>query len=507
MNIKTSPFLFTIIMSLVIPTLLFFTNKQPVSHNASAANFDEARYNSIMTVNYAPYDGMKVDGIVKNLNGDPLAAYVRIFNLLRTPNHVDVVAQAYANINGEFSIDMPIGKNPGEYEVIIYRGPEYEFFSQLVDIQAGMTASLDVSLARIADMAADGWYGGDVHQHSRQVSPGYGSDGSQTMEQMAEADVAMGLHFAAQTDHNQTVSAGNERFIAEGSRYSLDSGDLKFLPIAGNEVTTSAGHFNAWDPTQNSGYYAVNTYVDTSGMETRVADIFRIAQDMREHSLLSVINHPNAQLTLEQMGSPGGMSYVVSDLDWMEYKDLTLSFDAVEMWNGGNGFMTSPEGIFGSIPYFGTENDPAHWDIPESKHLTFFNWYKLLNSGVRFPGVGSSDSHNRNGVLESGMYDQLIAGVRAATGGYLPVFDSPPAAVAAIGRLVGVEGALMYYLKDNAEHATENMATLPGMPRNYVYLGNEAFSPENLAQAIKDGRSFITNGPMLKAEINGRIAR
>jgi hypothetical protein len=44
-----------------------------------------------------------------------------------------------------------------------------------------------------------------------------------------------------------------------------------------------------------------------------------------------------------------------------------------------------------------------------------------------------------------------------------------------------------------------------GMPRTYAYIGNKEFTPENLAQAIKNGNSFITNGPLIKAKINGAM--
>jgi hypothetical protein len=45
----------------------------------------------------------------------------------------------------------------------------------------------------------------------------------------------------------------------------------------------------------------------------------------------------------------------------------------------------------------------------------------------------------------------------------------------------------------------------PGTPRTYVYLGNKKLSRENVKEAMKSGRIFITNGPLVQFDIEGKI--
>jgi hypothetical protein len=453
-------------------------------------------YKSKITVNYTGLNnGMLITGVVKNMTGNPIPAYIRIFNKERTLNHIDVFAQAYADINGEFSIEMPEWKTPGEYEIVVYRGPEYEYFSGIIDIKENRITNLNINLSRITDMPAIGWYGGEVHQHSKRVSPGYGSDGNNTMEEMAEANAAVGLHFGVLTDHNQNVITGNDRFTAEGNRYYLDSGNLKFLPIPGCEVTTRAGHFNAWNSVTESGeHYYVDYFVDTGSTQSKINGISKIADDINTHSILSVINHPSS-LTL---------GFIANDFDWLQNKDLTLKFDAVEIWNGL--FICTWVRSYGSIPYFSVENNPSHIAHKNNKMSSgFIQWYKLLNSGVKFPAVGGSDTHNRIRALEGHYLDMLIEQIRNANKGTLPIFNSMEETIEVLSPSVGIDSAINYALKDNLENAFENMEGIPGMPRTYAYIGNKTFTKENIAQAIKNGNSFITSGPLIKAEINGKM--
>ncbi|MCI0464958.1 MAG: CehA/McbA family metallohydrolase [Gemmataceae bacterium] len=54
---------------------------------------------------------------------------------------------------------------PGSYRFEIERGPEFDRRSGSVKVTAGGAAMLQVELKRIADLAAEGWYSGDLHVH------------------------------------------------------------------------------------------------------------------------------------------------------------------------------------------------------------------------------------------------------------------------------------------------------------------------------------------------------
>jgi hypothetical protein len=54
---------------------------------------------------------------------------------------------------------------PGKYDYAIERGPEYQRQTGQITITAGEDAKLNVTLDRIANLRADGWYSGDLHVH------------------------------------------------------------------------------------------------------------------------------------------------------------------------------------------------------------------------------------------------------------------------------------------------------------------------------------------------------
>ena len=62
---------------------------------------------------------------------------------------------------GRAAIPLPAG----EYKYEIERGPEHRRLSGRVDLRAGRDHTLAANLARFADLAQGGWYGGDLHVH------------------------------------------------------------------------------------------------------------------------------------------------------------------------------------------------------------------------------------------------------------------------------------------------------------------------------------------------------
>jgi hypothetical protein len=54
---------------------------------------------------------------------------------------------------------------PGSYRYEIERGPEYRRAAGTVEVPGGSKKTLTVTLARLADMAARGWWSGELHVH------------------------------------------------------------------------------------------------------------------------------------------------------------------------------------------------------------------------------------------------------------------------------------------------------------------------------------------------------
>ena len=63
--------------------------------------------------------------------------------------------------DGKGDLQLPVGA----YRYEVERGPEHERASGSLDVKAGERASAAVPLGRIADLAKEGWYSGDLHVH------------------------------------------------------------------------------------------------------------------------------------------------------------------------------------------------------------------------------------------------------------------------------------------------------------------------------------------------------
>lgn len=64
-------------------------------------------------------------------------------------------------VDGRYTAAVP----PGEYRLVVMKGPEYRVLDRTLRVESGATATLRASLERWADAPAAGWYSGDVHVH------------------------------------------------------------------------------------------------------------------------------------------------------------------------------------------------------------------------------------------------------------------------------------------------------------------------------------------------------
>jgi WD40 repeat protein len=67
----------------------------------------------------------------------------------------------YFHAQGDAQLELPAG----EVEVEVIRGTEVRPVRHRVKIESGATAELEVFLVRIADLASEGWWSGDLHVH------------------------------------------------------------------------------------------------------------------------------------------------------------------------------------------------------------------------------------------------------------------------------------------------------------------------------------------------------
>ena len=172
---------------------------------------------------------------------------------------------------------------------------------------------------------APGWYRGDLHVHTVH------SDGAYTPEDVIALARGAGLDFVASTDHNTSS--------AHSACAPFQRPDL--LVLAGEEVTTRAGHWGAVG--LPPGWWVDWRYRPEDGA------LPGIVREVRALGALVTANHPFAPV-------PGGT--------WQFGYD---EVDAVEVWNATLDGLANDEAV-------------AAWD-------------SLLRAGRAVAAVGGSDAH------------------------------------------------------------------------------------------------------------------
>ncbi|HTN58736.1 MAG TPA: CehA/McbA family metallohydrolase [Protaetiibacter sp.] len=268
-----------------------------------------------------------VSGIVVDEAGDTLAASIEV-----TDTATSTRTRYQTDILGRFDVTLAAG----DYMIEITKGYEYVPVTREVTVTDRLRQRLTpTTLTRGIDLAALGWHGGDLHQHSSY------EEAQQDVIDILTSDLANGLSWGALTDHN-TVDG-----LAEWMRAGrIGQGADSFVAIPGLEVTTDRGHILV---------LGTQRLIDPTAEST--ADIERIIAEARAEGATIQLNHPHLE---EPMGF----------MDW----SLHEQFDLLEIWNG----KAAP-------PSSGTNE--------QSKQ----SWYALLNDGVFIPATADSDNHDIGG--------------------------------------------------------------------------------------------------------------
>jgi hypothetical protein len=100
---------------------------------------------------------------VSDTDGKPLPCRIHLRNEKGEPQRV--ADQPFWNDHFVCSGRVTADLKPGVYRYEIERGPEHERKSGKVEIAAGKTAELNLTLARIANLRKERWYSADLHVH------------------------------------------------------------------------------------------------------------------------------------------------------------------------------------------------------------------------------------------------------------------------------------------------------------------------------------------------------
>lgn len=266
-----------------------------------------------------------------------LASFLAITN--QPPDAPFVAARpgvAYSG-NGRARLGLP----PGDYTVYASRGFEWSVATQHIRLTAGQQRSLTFQLRR--EVSTPGWVSCDTHVHTFTHS----RHGDATMEERMLTLVGEGIELPIATDHNLHID-----YSEAASRMGVAS---YFTPVAGNEVTTPAGHFNIF-PVEPSARVP----------DFRITDWPTLMQSMRGTPGVRVVvlNHPR---NVHQNFQPFAATNF-NPVTGTNKRGPAFTFDAMEVLNSS-----------------AQQSDYM---------LVYRDWFALWNHGYRITGVGSSDGHD-----------------------------------------------------------------------------------------------------------------
>jgi hypothetical protein len=282
---------------------------------------------------------------------------------------------------------------PGTYQVVVSRGPEYSLFTEPIGISAGNLTESNAEIARVVDTA--GFVSGDFHVHMIN-SP----DSVVPLHERVITFLAEGVDYLVATDHAYLTDLGP-------TVSDLGAGDLISTSV-GQEITPQDyGHYNGWpltlDPNRRS-----NGAIDwareelTPGQDYRTLGAYCLSPgeiydavhaDPGLHNMVQ-INHFNSGggAGLNILGIDTGAVPPISTVDPEPFRlDPSIAnlfdpdFDGLELLIGNDR---------GQIATFFDEN--------------LGDWFNLLNQGLIYAGTSDSDTHRKN-KTQAGVFRNYIA--------------------------------------------------------------------------------------------------
>jgi hypothetical protein len=286
-------------------------------------------------------------GVTNKADGSPLPCRLTLTRRDGTlqPLRAEPAAQVTTRVGvvyaaqGQALLSIP----PGDYVLHAGRGFEWGVERREFTVKPGET--LDVQLTLTREVDTTGWIATDSHIHTLTHS----GHGDATIEDRMRTIAGEGIELAIATDHNHHTDYGPAAASTSTTPY--------FTGVRGNEVTTKAGHFNAF-PVDAAATPPNHQELDW----TKLIPSIRATQGVK----VVTLNHPR---DLHSGFIPfGGMMF---NLKTGKHRHASvLDIDAVEV-------ITSAA-------------------MQSDVHLLYRDWFALLNRGHRISAIASSDSHDVN---------------------------------------------------------------------------------------------------------------
>lgn len=128
---------------------------------------------------------------------------------------------------GEFTLEVP----PGAITIEAVKGFEYWPAKQQVDVKENQISSATITLKRMVDMAAKGWFNGTTHTHLNK-----GGNVQNTLESLMSAANAEGMQVATMLIGNKdTRILGREYFVKGGREHPASREEPRTIVMVGEE--------------------------------------------------------------------------------------------------------------------------------------------------------------------------------------------------------------------------------------------------------------------------------
>ncbi|MEZ6091349.1 MAG: CehA/McbA family metallohydrolase [Pirellulaceae bacterium] len=296
-----------------------------------------------------------VEAKVTDAEGEPIPCKVTFYaadDATQAPNFGPDSASGSV-VNCVYSVDGTFRRSidPGRYEVIVSRGPEYDAVFETIDVVAGKAAQLQATLKRT--VSTPGWISAELHSHSTPSG-----DNTSVQRGRVENLLCEHLEFAPCTEHNRITSYTPHLkfFNAEHLMATCTGMELTGNPLPVNHQNAFPLHHHPH--TQDGG----GPQTDSNP----VVQIERLAMWDDGSDKVVQGNHPNIA---QQFGD--------RDTDGKPDEGFRRMFGFMDVIE-----VHPPQAIFDAF------------DKPkEIDKNRMAQWMQLLNQGTRLPGVVNTDAH------------------------------------------------------------------------------------------------------------------
>jgi hypothetical protein len=234
-----------------------------------------------------------------------------------------------------------LGVQPGSYTLYATRGFEYGLDTKKVSVRAGQTRRVQMRIGR--EVPTPGLASCDTHVHTFT----YSRHGDATIDERMITLAGEGIEVPIATDHNVLTD-----FSESAKKMGVQN---YFTPVIGDEVTTKAGHFNAFPIKPGSPV-----------PDSQTEEWPKLMQSIRSTPgvRVTILNHPRDVHSNFRPFAETNFNALTGE----NKRGREFSFDAVELINSGA--------------------------LQSDLMLVYRDWFALLNFGYRVAAVGASDSHD-----------------------------------------------------------------------------------------------------------------